>query len=86
MKQKRMGMGQFTIYQEKVCEECPNVKLESSDEELEIEIERGQFDFNHKIKSDFIISGMDHGHEINYYGEGEPMIDGEAGDLMVKLR
>ena len=42
MKQKRMGMGQFTIYQEKVCEECPNVKLESSDEELEIEIERGQ--------------------------------------------
>merc|ERR1712176_1641452 len=70
MKQKRMGMGQFTIYQEKVCEECPNVKLESSDEELEIEIERG----------------MDHGHEINYYGEGEPMIDGEAGDLMVKLR
>ena len=29
---------------------------------------------------------MGHGHEINYYGEGEPMIDGEAGDLMVKLR
>ena len=33
-----------------------------------------------------MILGMDHGHEINYYGEGEPMIDGEAGDLMVKLR
>ena len=48
--------------------------------------EVSQLVVNHKIISDFIILGMDHGHEINYYGEGEPMIDGEAGDLMVKLR
>ena len=41
MKQKRMGHGQFSIYQERVCDECPNVKLVSSDEELEIEIEKG---------------------------------------------
>jgi len=70
MRQKRMGMGQFSIYQERICDECPNVKLVSNDEELEIEIERG----------------MDHGHEIDYFGEGEPMIDGEPGDLKVKLR
>ena len=43
MRQKRMGMGQFSIYQEKVCEKCPNVKLVSRDEELEIEIEKGKF-------------------------------------------
>jgi len=70
MRQKRMGMGQFSIYQEKVCEKCPNVKLVSRDEELEIEIEKG----------------MEHGHEIAYFGEGEPMVDGEPGDLRVVLR
>jgi len=70
MRQKRMGMGQFSIYQEKVCEKCPNVKLVSRDEELEIEIEKG----------------MEHGHEIAYFGEGEPMVDGEPGDLRVSLR
>lgn len=70
MRQKRMGMGQFQIFQEQVCEKCPNVKLVSDDEELEIEIERG----------------MDHGHEIEYFGEGEPQLDGEPGDLKVVLR
>jgi len=40
MRQKRMG-NQFQIYQEKICDECPNVKLVSNDEELEIEIEKG---------------------------------------------
>jgi len=70
MRQKRMGMGQFSIYQEKVCEKCPNVKLVSRDEELEIEIEKG----------------MEHGQQIAYFGEGEPMVDGEPGDLQVVLR
>ena len=70
MRQKRMGMDQFQIFQEQVCEKCPNVKLVSDDEELEIEIERG----------------MDHGHEIEYFGEGEPQLDGEPGDLKVVLR
>lgn len=70
MRQKRMGMGQFQIFQEQVCDKCPNVKLISDDEELEIEIERG----------------MDHGHELEYFGEGEPELDGEPGDLKVVLR
>ena len=30
--------------------------------------------------------GMEHGHEIAYFGEGEPMVDGEPGDLRVVLR
>ena len=51
MRQKRMGMGQFSIYQEKVCEKCPNVKLVSRDEELEIEIEKGKSGFH----MDFLI-------------------------------
>ena len=29
---------------------------------------------------------MEHGHEIAYFGEGEPMVDGEPGDLRVVLR
>ena len=29
---------------------------------------------------------MNHGHEIDYFGEGEPMVDGEPGDLKVQLR
>lgn len=70
MRQKRMGMGQFQIFQEQVCEKCPNVKLVAEDEELEVEIERG----------------MDHGEELEYFGEGEPQLDGEPGDLKVVLR
>lgn len=70
MRQKRMGMGQFQIFQEQVCDKCPNMKLISDDEDLEIEIERG----------------MDHGHTIDYFGEGEPKLDGEPGDLQILLK
>ena len=69
MKQQRRGNG-YTIYQQRICDKCPNVKLVGNDEELEIEIERG----------------MDEGHKIEYFGEGEPKLDGEPGDLSVVLR
>lgn len=69
MRQKRQGH-QTVIYQQRICEKCPNVKLESDDEELEIKIERG----------------MKHGEEIDYYGEGEPLIDAESGDLKIVLQ
>ena len=29
---------------------------------------------------------MEHGQQIAYFGEGEPMVDGEPGDLQVVLR
>lgn len=52
-----------------VCDECPEVELEYQTIKLSIEVE----------------PGMEHGHSITLYGEGEPHPDGEAGDLIVQL-
>lgn len=51
-----------------VCEDCPNVKYERETEFLRIHVE----------------PGMMHGQQINQFEEGEPLIDGEPGDLIVR--
>ena len=58
------------MFQVKVCDECPNVKLITETKTLEVEIE----------------IGADDGHEQSFVGEGEPHIDGEPGDLIFKLK
>jgi DnaJ family protein B protein 11 len=53
-----------------VCDECPNVKLEREREPLTVHVEPGMAD----------------GHEITFFEEGEPMVDGEPGDLKFRIR
>ncbi|ETN86046.1 DnaJ domain protein [Necator americanus] len=56
-------------YEIQVCDECPNVKLVQESRTLEIEIEVGAND----------------GHEQVFVGEGEPHIEGDPGDLRVRI-
>ncbi|PAV76051.1 hypothetical protein WR25_02860 [Diploscapter pachys] len=70
MRTEQMGMGRFQMYQVKVCDECPNVKLVQENKALEVEVEIGAND----------------GHEQVFSGEGEPHIEGEPGDLKFRTR
>nr|XP_039268930.1 LOW QUALITY PROTEIN: dnaJ homolog subfamily B member 11-like [Styela clava] len=70
MKTIQMGPGRFQMMQQRVCDECPNVKLVNEEKVLEMEIEVGMED---KTKYPFI-------------GEGEPDIDGEPGDLIFDIQ
>ncbi|GFZ13785.1 DNAJ heat shock family protein [Actinidia rufa] len=54
----------------KVCEQCPNVKYEREGYFVTVDIEKG----------------MQDGHEVVFYEDGEPIIDGEAGDLRFRIR
>uniref|UniRef100_A0A1I7X9S2 DnaJ homolog dnj-20 n=1 Tax=Heterorhabditis bacteriophora TaxID=37862 RepID=A0A1I7X9S2_HETBA len=70
MRTEQMGMGRFQMYQIKVCDDCPNVKLVQETRTLEVEVEVGAYD----------------GHEQVFTGEGEPHIEGEPGDLKFRMR
>eukprot|EP00877_Chromochloris_zofingiensis_P008641 jgi/Chrzof1/402/Cz01g14160.t1 len=67
---RQLGPGMFQQYTQNVCEECPNVKLEREQEPINVHVEPGMHD----------------GHEITFFEEGEPMVDGEPGDLKFKIR
>lgn len=67
---RQLGPGRFQMMQQTVCDECPNMKLGTQEKILEVEIERG----------------MKEGSEQKFHGEGEPHIDGDPGDLKVKIR
>lgn len=54
--------------QQTVCDECPNVKLVNEERVLEVEIE----------------TGVQDGYETRFVAEGEPHMDGEPGDLIIK--
>jgi DnaJ family protein B protein 11 len=70
MTTKQLGPGQFQMFQQQVCDECPNVKFENEEKTLEVEIE----------------AGMPDGLEYPFISEGEPHIDGEPGDLIFVIR
>jgi len=57
------------MMQQSVCSECPNVKLVNEERILEVEVEPGMVD----------------NQETKFTAEGEPHIDGEPGDLIIKL-
>ncbi|KAL6765851.1 ER DnaJ-like protein 1 [Haematococcus lacustris] len=67
---KQLGPGMFQQYHKQVCEQCPNVKLEREQEVLTVHVE----------------PGMANGQAITFFEEGEPMIDGEPGDLKFVIR
>ncbi|PSN36207.1 DnaJ shv [Blattella germanica] len=67
---RHLGPGRFQMMQQTVCDECPNVKLVNEERTLEIEIEPGMVD----------------GQESKFIAEGEPHLDGEPGDLVLKIK
>ncbi|KAL9673800.1 hypothetical protein QQ045_030062 [Rhodiola kirilowii] len=67
---KQIGPGMFQQMTEQVCEQCPNVKYEREGDFITVDIEKGMKD----------------GEEVVFYEEGEPIIDGEAGDLKFRVR
>ncbi|CAA2985567.1 dnaJ ERDJ3B [Olea europaea subsp. europaea] len=67
---KQIGPGMFQQMTEQVCEQCPNVKFEREGYFVTVDIEKG----------------MQDGQEVVFYEDGEPIIDGEAGDLKFRIR
>ena len=67
---RQLGPARFQMLQQQVCDECPNVKLVNEEKVLEVEIE----------------SGMQDGQEQRFIAEGEPHVDGEPGDLRLRIR
>ncbi|KAL7226912.1 hypothetical protein ACSBR1_021892 [Camellia fascicularis] len=67
---KQIGPGMFQQMTEQVCEQCPNVKYEREGYFVTVDIEKG----------------MQDGQEVVFYEDGEPVIDGEAGDLKFRIR
>ncbi|OAY67518.1 DnaJ protein ERDJ3B [Ananas comosus] len=67
---RQIGPGMFQQMTEQVCEQCPNVKYEREGYFITVDIEKG----------------MQDGQEVLFYEDGEPKIDGEAGDLKFRIR
>lgn len=66
---KQIGPGMFQQITQQVCEQCPNVKYEREGDYVTVDIEKG----------------MQDGQEIVFYEDGEPVVDGEPGDLKFKI-
>jgi len=69
MRTTQVGPGRIQMTQQRVCDQCPNVKFVNEEKSLEMEVE----------------PGMEEGTEYPFYGEGEPDIDGEPGDIAFKI-
>lgn len=67
---RQLGPGRFQMMQQSVCDECPAMELTTQEKTLEVEVE----------------PGMKEGAEQKFHGEGEPHIDGDPGDLKVRIR
>lgn len=67
---RQLGPGMIQQFTQQVCDECPNVKLDREREPITVHVE----------------PGMTEGHEIVFFEEGEPMVDGEPGDLKFRVR
>lgn len=67
---RNLGPGRFQMMQQTVCDECPNLKLVNEERLLEVEIE----------------IGVNDGHEEKFISEGEPHMDGEPGDLILRIK
>lgn len=67
---RQIGPGMIQQFTQQVCDECPAVKLERTRERVAVHVEPGMAD----------------GHEITFFEEGEPLVDGEPGDLKFVVR
>jgi DnaJ family protein B protein 11 len=69
MATRQIAPGMYQQYPTQTCEDCPAVKLVRTTETLRVEVEPGMRD----------------GAEITFFEQGEPVIDGEPGDLKFRL-
>jgi DnaJ family protein B protein 11 len=69
MATRQIAPGMYQQYPTQTCEDCPAVKLVRTSETLRVEVEPGMRD----------------GTEITFFEQGEPIIDGEPGDLKFRL-
>lgn len=67
---RNLGNGRFQMIPQSVCSECPNVKFVNEERILEMEVELGMVD----------------GQVTVFIAEGEPHLDGEPGDLILKIK
>ncbi|MBA0554141.1 hypothetical protein Golob_013265 [Gossypium lobatum] len=67
---RQIGPGMFQQMTEQVCEQCQNVKFGREGFNVTIDIEKG----------------MQDGQEVVFYEDGEPIVDGEPGDLKFRIR
>lgn len=67
---RQLGPGMFQQFTQQECEQCPAVKVEREKDTINVHVEPGMVD----------------GQEITFFEEGEPMVDGEPGDLKFKIR
>jgi len=67
---QQLGPGMFQQYTQRECEQCDNVKYERQTDVVTVSVEPGMVD----------------GHDITFFEEGEPLIDGEPGDLIFRIR
>ncbi|KAG4917259.1 hypothetical protein JHK87_054816 [Glycine soja] len=67
---KQIGPGMFQQFTEQVCDKCSNVKYERDGHFITVDIEKG----------------MQDGQEVLFFEDGEPIIDGESGDLRIRIR
>ncbi|RVX01487.1 DnaJ protein ERDJ3B [Vitis vinifera] len=75
---KQIGPGMFQQMTEQVCEQCPNVKYEREGYFITVDIEKGM----QMGKLDFPCVLQ----EVVFYDDGEPIVDGEPGDLKFRIR
>ncbi|KAH7678640.1 Dnaj-like subfamily b member 11 protein [Dioscorea alata] len=66
---RQIAPGMFQQMTEQVCEQCPNVKYEREGDFITVDIEKG----------------MQDGQEVVFHEDGEPIIDGEPGDLKFRI-
>jgi len=67
---RQVGPGMFQQYAKEECEQCDNVKMSRDFSTLNVEID----------------PGMPDGHELLFFEEGEPVIDGDPGDLRMRIK
>ncbi|PNW80507.1 hypothetical protein CHLRE_07g320150v5 [Chlamydomonas reinhardtii] len=67
---RQLGPGMFQQFQTQECGTCPAIKLEREQEPITVHVE----------------PGMVNGHQITFFEEGEPLVDGEPGDLVFVVR
>ncbi|GJP52098.1 hypothetical protein CLOM_g11200 [Closterium sp. NIES-68] len=67
---RQIAPGMFQQFTQEECQECPNVKYVREGMPIDVDIEKGMKD----------------GQEITFYEEGEPVMDGDPGDLKLVIK
>ncbi|RYQ87772.1 hypothetical protein Ahy_B09g095314 isoform A [Arachis hypogaea] len=98
---RQIGPGMFQQMTEQVCDQCANVKFEREGYFITVDIEKGMQDgqdttlFHYKVEATTVVDGFvgdveveveKQNFEVLFYEDGEPIVDGEPGDLRFRIR